>query len=95
MKIGINIEQTTTHNFTKLNVKILSISFFTVPKLVDGWGTQRRHKLGDQNKTNFYLQSVCRLKVDNILKYIKQYMLMFPFIEYNLCASFTCVRVEL
>lgn len=90
MQIGINIEQTTTHNFTKLNVKILSISFFTVPKLVDGWGTQRRHK-----KPNFYLQSVCRLKVDNILKYFKQYMLMFPFIVYNLCASFSCVRVEI
>lgn len=35
MQIGINIEQTTTHNFTKLNVKILSILFFTVPKLVE------------------------------------------------------------
>lgn len=47
MKIGINIEQTTSHNFTKLNLKKLTILFFTVPKLVDDRGNRRRQKLGD------------------------------------------------
>lgn len=47
MKISINIEQTTTHNFTTLNVKILSILFFTVPEVIDDRSTRHKYKLGD------------------------------------------------